>query len=34
AVKELMDKGLVSKGENGLEIVDEEQLRRFLEGSE
>ncbi|POB70960.1 Crp/Fnr family transcriptional regulator, partial [Vibrio vulnificus] len=34
AVKELMDKGLVSKGENGLEIVDEEQLRRFLESSE
>ncbi|EJO2018814.1 Crp/Fnr family transcriptional regulator [Vibrio vulnificus] len=34
AVKELMDKGLISKGENGLEIVDEEQLRRFLESSE
>ncbi len=34
AVKELMEKGLVRKGEHGLEIVDEGQIRRFLESSE
>lgn len=34
AVKELMEKGLVRKGDHGLEIIDEGQLRRFLESSE
>ena len=34
AVKELMDKGLITKGEQGLEIVDEAGLKAFLDASE
>lgn len=34
AVKELIEKSLIRKGDNGLEIIDEGQLRRFLESSE
>ena len=34
AVKELTDKGLITKGEQGLEIVDEAGLKAFLDASE
>ena len=34
AVKDLMDKGLIRKGEQGLEIVDETLLKTFLDAYE
>lgn len=34
AVKELMDKGLICKGEHGLEILDEVALKAFLDAYE
>ncbi|ELH7808582.1 Crp/Fnr family transcriptional regulator [Vibrio harveyi] len=34
AVKDLMDKGLIRKGEQGLEIVDEAALKTFLDAYE